>query len=108
MSNSLIINFKDINNKEIINDIKKNYIESIKNNTKTYDIRIMAFNKLPKNYAFGPSDHEWSQWDYSGLKQNTQKLFRDHLLKTDFKVGYNSEVAKDGTYITKNGNKENY
>ena len=82
--------------------------EDAANNTKTYDIRIMAFNKLPKNYAFGPSDHEWSQWDYSGLKQNTQKLFRDHLLKTDFKVGYNSEVAKDGTYITKNGNKENY
>ena len=82
--------------------------EDTANNTKTYDIRIMAFNKLPKNYAFGPSDHEWSQWDYSGLKQNTQKLFRDHLFKTDFKVGYNSEVAKDGTYITKNGNKENY
>ena len=83
--------------------------EDTANNTKTYDIRIMAFNKLPKNYAFGPSDHEWSNsWDYSGLNQNTQKLFRDHLLKTDFKVGYNSEVAKDGTYITKNGNKENY
>ena len=83
--------------------------QDTKNNTNTYDIRVMAFNKLPKNYAFGPSDHEYNtQWDYSGLKQNTQKLFRDHLLKTDFKVGYNSGVAKDGTYTTKNGSKENY
>ena len=55
MSNSLIINFKDINNKEIINDIKKNYIESIKNNTKTYDISIDDLNKL-KNIALKELD----------------------------------------------------
>ena len=55
MSNSLIINFKDINNKEIINDIKKNYIESIKNNTKTYDISMNDLNKL-KNIALKELD----------------------------------------------------
>lgn len=85
--------------------------EDTVDHTNTYDIRVMAFNKLPNDYAFGPSDHKWNeqdQWYNTGLKQNTQELFIRHLLKTDFKVNYNSEIAKDGTYTTKNGSKENY
>ena len=78
------------------------------NNTKTYDIRIMAFNKLPNDYAFGPSNHKWDQWDYTGLKQNTQNLFRKYLTPTDFKVNYNSHNAINGTYTTKNNTTEKY
>ena len=78
------------------------------NNTKTYDIRIMAFNKLPNDYAFGPSNHVWSEYDGSQLKQNTQKLFNQYLTSTDFKVNYNSTNAINGTYTTKNNTTEKY
>ena len=82
--------------------------EDTANSTKTYDIRIMAFNKLPNDYAFGPSNHKWDQWDYTGLKQNTQNLFRKYLTPTDFKVNYNSHNAINGTYTTKNNTTEKY
>ena len=68
----------------------------------------MAFNKLPNDYAFGPSNHKWDQWDYTGLKQNTQNLFRKYLTPTDFKVNYNSHNAINGTYTTKNNTTEKY
>lgn len=45
MSDNLIINYKDINNKDIINNIKSNYNKSI-NHIKTYNITIDELNKL--------------------------------------------------------------
>ena len=45
MSDNLIINYKDINNKDIINNIKNNYNKSI-NHIKTYNITIDELNKL--------------------------------------------------------------
>ena len=45
MSDNLIINYKNINNKDIINNIKSNYNKSI-NHIKTYNITIDELNKL--------------------------------------------------------------